>query len=931
MTYQSKPIEIVSTRTTFGTSVSQIRILTTGQIMDVLTDELKDETAAVSLHELQFKAMVARIRNEISGQAILSPFESNIVPLPHQILALEKVMNGDFLRFLMADEVGMGKTIEAGLVLKELKLRGIVQRTLIIVPVSAMSQWQNELKKHFNETFHIYDSEFIGALSKTFSRMEADNEINIWKQHNQLIVSMDALKPLEGRQGWSREKIDEYNRYRIQGVLDADFDLIVIDECHKVGGSATTVGRYQMAEILCNAIPNVLLLSATPHRGKSDHFRRILQLLDSDAFSGDGMPTIAELEPFVVRTEKRQAIDYNGKQLFNIRHTERVVAAWDPVRHAKQSALYEQVTNYVVHGFNLATQTRNTSYGFVMVLFQRMISSSTQAILDAIQKRVDRISSEKAAINTEKIAQDMILSGLGNQIEFDFDAEVQAAFANTKAAYDTELFELKDILALARTCVDSELDAKYEYLQARLDELKRTENNGDLKFIIFTEFTSTQEMLRRELSTRGGYICETINGSMDFETRVGALKRFKENAQILVSTDAAGESLNMQFAHIVINYDMPWNPMVIEQRIGRVDRIGQTHEVLAINLMLDSSIDQRVYEVIETKLNQIMDELGIDKTADVLDSTLESDSINRLYMTSLLDPARFSGESSAWLAEIRDKLSAFKSTESALPAMDSSAITTSKSDTVRYSPLPDWLETVSTAWLASKGIPFQKVPVGIQTAFPGRTEQLYTFDTKTGLENPVPETLTVQCELVKTLFADAVPYSPDNPIPVYLPEDKTVQEGCFMLWTVEAKNTFEKEQRIIPVFISEGGDLFTAYAQDFWKDLSLGNLKGTVKHDVANPQSFFATIEKKAEEYLERYYTEMVTDITKRTEGIRANKEKSHEFQLKQIDKIGIETIRNYRREKLLREYHSWNENFKSSSYIVPSLQCSLIMKVCHG
>lgn len=931
MTYQSKPVEILSTRTTFGTSVSQIRILSSGKVLDVRTDELKDETETVSIHDLQFKAMAARIRNEISGQAILSPFESNIIPLPHQILALEKVMTGDYLRFLMADEVGMGKTIETGLVLKELKLRGIVQRTLIIVPVSAMSQWQSELKKHFNETFHVYDSEFIGALSKTFSRMEADNEINIWKQHNQLIVSMDALKPLEGRQGWSREKVDEYNRYRIQGVLDADFDLIVIDECHKVGGSATTVGRYQMAEILCNAIPNVLLLSATPHRGKSDHFRRILQLLDSDAFSGDGMPTIAELEPYVVRTEKRQAIDYNGKPLFNVRHTERVVADWDPVRHAKQSALYEQVTNYVVHGFNLATQTKNTSYGFVMVLFQRMISSSTQAILDAIQKRVNRISSEKDAISTEKIAQSLMLSGFGDQIEFDFDAEVQAAFANTKAAYDTELVELKDLLSLAKSCVDEELDAKYDYLQTRLDELKRTENNGDLKFIIFTEFTSTQEMLRRELSTRGGYVCETINGSMDFETRVEALKRFKESAQILVSTDAAGESLNMQFAHIVINYDMPWNPMVIEQRIGRVDRIGQTHEVRAINLMLDSSIDQRVYEVIETKLNQIMDELGIDKTADVLDSTIESDSINRLYMTSLLDPARFSGESSAWLSDIKDKLRSFKSTESALPTMDSGAITTSKSDTVRYSPLPDWLETMSTAWLASKNIPFQNIPLGIQTAFPGRTEQLYTFDTKTGLENPVPETLTVQSELVQNLFADAVPYSSGNPVPIFIPEDTAVPKGCFMLWTLEAKNAFDKKQRVIPVFISDEGDLFTAYAQDFWKNLSMGNMKGTVEHDTSDPVAFFGNIEKKAEEYLSRYYSEMEAELRKRIEGIRANKEKAHEFQLKQIEKIGIETIRNYRREKILKEFQAWNEEFKSSSYIVPSLQCSLVMKVCHG
>lgn len=179
--------------------------------------------------------------------------------------------------------------------MKELKLKGIVKKSLIIVPKSAMMQWQQEMKKHFNELFHIYDTEYINTLTKTFSRLETDNRINIFTQNNQIIVSMDALKPIEARQGWSKQKVEEYNKYRIESVLEAEFDLLVIDECHKVGGSSTLVGRFQMAEILCNAIPNVLLLSATPHRGKSDHFRRILQLLDTDAFTGEGMPSIPEV------------------------------------------------------------------------------------------------------------------------------------------------------------------------------------------------------------------------------------------------------------------------------------------------------------------------------------------------------------------------------------------------------------------------------------------------------------------------------------------------------------------------------------------------------------------------------------------------------------------------------------------------------------
>jgi len=400
------------------------------------------------------------------------------------------------------------------------------------------------------------------------------------------------------------------------------------------------------------------------------------------------MPSLAELEPYVVRTEKRQAIDYNGKPLFNERITTRVKAEYHPIRHIKQQVLYDNVSQYVVNGFNISQQTKNNSYGFVMVLFQRLISSSTQAILDAMSNRLERLKAEKDSVSREQVAEKMAETGLFDQMELDFDSALTDALQNTKAAYDTELVILSDLVREAQLCVDNELDVKLDYLLDKLTSLRAEENNPEIKFLIFTEFTSTQSMLARELSQRGGYVCETINGSMDFETRVKALQCFKESAQILISTDAAGESLNMQFAHIIINYDLPWNPMVLEQRIGRVDRIGQIHTVIAINLMIDNSIDARVYEVIETKLDQIMAELGIDKTADVLDSTLESDSVNRLFMASLLDPTRFEGQSQEWLTEIRNKLQDFKATEGALPLADSREIRSEKVESIRYSPLP---------------------------------------------------------------------------------------------------------------------------------------------------------------------------------------------------------------------------------------------------
>ena len=931
MQYQGKAVEVLASRKTFGRSVTQIRILATGQIIDVPAEEVHEDATEVSLSELVFKAMAARIRNEVHSQKILAPYESNIIPLPHQILALEKIMSGNYLRFLLADEVGMGKTIETGLALKELKLRGIVKRTLIIVPLSAMQQWRNELKQHFNETFHIYDSEYINTLTRTFTKLEADNEINIWSQHNQLIVSMDALKPIETRQGWSRERVEEYNRHRIEHVLDAEFDLLIIDECHKVGGGTTQVGRFQMSQILCNAIPNVLLLSATPHRGKSDHFRRILGLLDADAFSGEGVPTIAELEPFVVRTEKRQAIDYTGKPLFNQRITERIIVPYHESEHSRQRALYGAVTEYVVTGFNLAKETSNSSYGFVMILFQRMMSSSTQAIHDAMDRRANRLQAEQSELTREQVALDLMELGYNGQMELDFEAKVTAVIEGSRQAYATELECLNGLIRQAKDCISHEHDAKLEYLIERMDALKREEESPELKFLIFTEFTSTQAMLKRELEQRGGYDCEAINGSLCFEDRVDALKQFKERAQVLVSTDAAGESLNMQFAHVVFNYDMPWNPMVLEQRIGRVDRIGQTHVVKAINLMLDNSIDERVYEVIETKLDQIMCDLGIDKTSDVLDSTLERESVNRLFLTSLLEPKRFEAESETWLNDIKLKLTSYKSTEGALPTLDSAEIRADKTESIRYSPLPSWLEILSSSYLDAKNLACHKTHDGFVATFPGHKEGIYTFNTKEGLENPIPEPLTLQHEIIQSILAEAVAVTEGNPIPGIRLITGDIQPGYWTLWTLQAVNTFETHELACPIYFTDEGDIFTSYAQDFWVSLSSKELKAEI---VATAQTdhaqAYCDFMQRAEEVLGDKYAEMERAISGNTLRLRVNKEKAFDFQERQVRRIGIESIRNYRLQRLVTERRDWSANFDSAAQVIPRLICNMILRVNH-
>lgn len=930
MQYNNQPIEIISSKTVFGKSVSKIRILATGQTFDVRTEEIIDETPEVSLQNLQFRAMAARIKNEIGSQSILSPYESNVIPLPHQILALEKVMNGAYCRFLIADEVGMGKTIEAGLCLKELKLRGIVKRTLIVVPLSAMTQWQAELKKHFNEKFHIYDSEFISSMAKTFGRLDADNDINIWQQNNQIIVSMDSLRPLESRRGWNKEKIDAYNKYRIESVINADFDLLIIDECHKVGGSDENVGRFQMAKELCSAIPNVLLLSATPHRGKSDHFRRIMKLLNNDAFSGETAPTLEELDPYVVRTEKRQAIDYSGHPLFNKRRTEKLIAEYDNSKHKLQQQLYEDVTEYVKKGFDLATKTKNTSYAFVMVLFQRMMSSSTQAILDAIEKRANRLEAEKNQnLTHENVAQKLLEEDADAQLSLDFEDKVNEQIQNTASAYETELLELKDLLTEAKHCRANEVDVKFEYLLNKLDELKKSENDMDLKFIIFTEFTSTQQMLCTELSNRGGFTCAFINGSMDADERNEALKRFKENVQILVSTDAAGESLNMQFAHIVINYDVPWNPMMIEQRIGRVDRIGQSHEVLAINMMINNSIDSRVYEVIETKLNKILNEMGIDKTNDVLDSTLEINSVNKLYRTSLLDPSKFENESSEWLSEIKEKLANYKVTEKQLPTTKEGSINLAETEKIKHSPIPVWLRKMCEAYFFDKQIKFDLTFDGlVVNLYKDEPAKYYTFDTKVSLDNPVPELLTVQSDLIQKILTEAVPVNEDVSIPIIKVPQEGNAAGTFMLWNINAHNAYEKQMKIVPIFISEQNQYFAPYSQSLWSKLSMGELGAKVEGQEADSKSLFEKMQQTAEEHLQSIYTSMENEINSHSITMRENKEKAFNFQIQQAQKIGIEQIKNYRLRKYKTDYETWISNYETDKQVIPELECLMMIKV---
>jgi hypothetical protein len=386
----------------------------------------------------------------------------------------------------------------------------------------------------------------------------------------------------------------------------------------------------------------------------------------------------------------------------------------------------------------------------------------------------------------------------------------------------------------------------------------------------------------------------------------------------------------MQFAHIVINYDMPWNPMVLEQRIGRVDRIGQSFEVLALNMMLDNSVDKRVYEVVETKLSQIMNELGIDKTSDVLDSTLERDQLNRLYLTSLLNPTKFEQESNTWLEEIKSKLQEYKSTEGALPTLSSKDIKVDKVDAIKHSPLPNWLENLTKQYLTTKGIAYHNLLDGIRFKFPSHKEGIYTFNIKESVNNPIPEPISLQHEIIQTILREAIPYTTSQQIPTVKIKQGSSTPGYWSLWHLEVKNQFETSQIIQPIFISSEGENFSAFAQSVWDKLIQENdyfdCIGVLPVDES--KIAFADISEKSEKLMLKKYEEFESSIMLNADKIKSNKEKSFVFQEKQMNRIGIENIKQSRLNRLHKEKEIWEDTFQSSVQIVPTLSCSLIVKI---
>src|ERR1017187_2656157 len=379
-------VRILDVETIWNHTVCQVWIPRKNTVERLAADALaaQEQPRKASLDRVVYAAAAARIADALTQDVLLAPLEAGVIPLPHQLHALTRAVTGDRVRYLLADEVGLGKTIEAGLIFRELKLRGLVKRVLVVAPKGLVPQWVQEMQTHFGEEFRLLTpSEF--SLWRNLTGAD-----NIWRQFDQVVCPVDSIKPVERRRGWSREKLEAYNQERLGDLIDAGWDLIICDEAHRLGGSTEQVARYRLGKALAEAAPYLLLLSATPHQGKTDSFQRLMALLDPQEFNTAGTIRREKVVPLVIRTEKRRAINERGDPLFLPRLTKLMPVRWEK-KHALQKQLYEAVTEYVRLGYNQAIQQNRQYLGFLMILMQRLVTSSTQAIASAMERRLEAL------------------------------------------------------------------------------------------------------------------------------------------------------------------------------------------------------------------------------------------------------------------------------------------------------------------------------------------------------------------------------------------------------------------------------------------------------------------------------------------------------------------------------------------------------------
>ncbi len=905
------PCRVVDRQSIWGGETYRVWLPTKDAVLRARADELADlgnksPTQEAILHA----AASARLADAMEDNLLLAPVQSSVVPLPHQLYALNRAMSSPRVRYLLADEVGLGKTIEAGLILRELKLRGMARRILVVAPKGLVRQWQAEMRLHFGETFHFVEPAQLAAY-----RPWRSEEDNLWRTRDQVICSLDSVKPMEGRRGWSAEQLAAYNRERFEDLVSAQWDLVIIDESHRMGGSTEQVARYKLGAALAEASPYLLLLSATPHQGKTDQFMRLMQLIDRDAFPDESSVQQDRVRAFVIRTEKRAAIDAEGRPLFKPRMTRLFPVAWQS-RHAAQHRLYEAVTDYVRHGYNQALIAQQRHIGFLMILMQRLVTSSTAAIRTTLEKRLGVLEAPPVA-----------------QLEFDdweeLDGQAQADLAVQAGGWEQEKAEVAMLLDLARETEGAGTDAKAEALVDLIYKLQQKEGDLSLKVLVFTEFVPTQTMLAQFMESRGFAVVQ-LNGGMDMEARTRAQREFAGDARILISTDAGGEGLNLQFCHVIVNFDMPWNPMRVEQRIGRVDRIGQPHVVRAFNFVLEDTVEHRVREVLEHKLEVIAEEFGVDKASDVMDSAESEHLFDRLFAQGLQDPDSIERGCTDVVDQVRERVA--QSREHSELLADQHELKPDDARRWRDHPAQFWLERAIVNGLPARGGAANKAGNAWRIQWPDGSESPQVcFDGRTAEQHPELEWITLEDVRARAIVRDLPRYVPGIPLPTLQIDGlPSTVSGSWSLWEIRLASTQGERKRYQPVFVTDEGRSFAPTARRIW-DLLLTEKVSLVDTGSEEGDAPYLAAQSAAETLGEAIIIAMLEEHRDRLAQDRERLEHAFEARQQAIGRVGLANVREYRRRRLEQEHAAAMAQIDDAESVVPELSPILLVRIGAG
>jgi superfamily II DNA or RNA helicase len=556
---------------------------------------------------------------------------SRVDPLPHQLEAVyDYLLKSARVRFLLADDAGAGKTIMAGLLLRELKLRGLANRTLIVCPANLTFQWQRELREKFEERFLVLKGD---AIREQFG-------INQWLQNRQIITSLDLAK---------RETI-------LPGLQQVHWDLVIIDEAHRMSWSppARKTARYALGELLRDHSDHILLLTATPHKGDPENFSRFLQLLDEDVYA-DVKSIRQAIErrsaPFYLRRTKEAMVyfperqpdgSWKARKLFTKRETRTADFTIDN----EELRLYRDVTSFVKEQSRRAAakgdDPRARAVGFLMALYQRRLASSAYAMRHSLENRARRL------MENLKRAQEIALTAprdlpTEEDLEEMEEAErerLEGVLAAITVAQNPnqvreEVARLQQLAEQARKLEEAEGEAKLAKLRTVLREQGFFDRPGE-RLLIFTEFKDTLDYLVDKLG-KWGFDVGFIHGGMPIGSRdekgsrLYVEQQFREGAiQILVATEAAGEGINLQCCHVLFNYDIPWNPNRLEQRMGRIHRYGQLHDCLIFNFVATNTVEGRILDKLHERLQEIRNALDDDAVFNVVGEVLPAAHIERV-------------------------------------------------------------------------------------------------------------------------------------------------------------------------------------------------------------------------------------------------------------------------------------------------------------